>query len=624
MVDAPPPPDVRPVPVVLGICDAQGRPWAAPIEAEAAPDLDALQPFVVRSPPCAADPAASALMPGVPTGGVIIDGRSGQTFGFSGRFAVTPENRLTVVLRDGVRRGDRHDRVRVASATISAGEPEVRRGSALNKAECAQVAAASVAYVATRTSAPDGTLATVPVTVHAGRPVSVLVAHESCLLVPVYDGPARTEVLENLSEDPRIGVLIVDTRSGATVQVTGDADVLRADYHISRFDNAVAVLAIAVRETVSIGPRVASAMHFDAPPPQVDAQTPSRTVPTLSGRLHTVNVSFARTVEHNGRAVATGIFKTPTDGSVPLRRLNLEGDGQADLWGHGGAFRAVYAYPHEHYDYWAEALGRDDLTAGQFGENFTVEGLDEDNVMVGDVFRINDTVLEVSQPRIPCFKLAIKMGLPNFQKRFLEEGRVGFYFRVLNEGAIEPGSTIDLIDRPSNALSVRHVHELLFFRTEDLAGTRRALSIPALAHGWKGSFEARLAKARSEDRTHRTLVVTRRVKESTTVTSFYLAPTDGDPPAAFKAGQFLPVQLEIPGRSDPVWRTYSLSARPGRGEYRISVKRETPPAESPSAPPGLASSYLHDHVGVGTTLISAPLGADLSCRPTRQKRERSF
>ena len=163
--------------------------------------------------------------------------------------------------------------------------------------------------------------------------------------------------------------------------------------------------------------------------------------------LKSVNVSMPTEVRHDGKTVTTGSFKERVEGRVMVRRLNLDGDGQADLWGHGGAFRAVYAYSHENYDYWARELGRDDFAIGQFGENFTVEGMGDDEVCVGDVFRIGGALVEVSQPRIPCYKLALKMGIGGFQNRFLESGRVGFYLRVIEEGEVGAGDEVVLVKR---------------------------------------------------------------------------------------------------------------------------------------------------------------------------------
>src|SRR5215204_7170573 len=156
-------------------------------------------------------------------------------------------------------------------------------------------------------------------------------------------------------------------------------------------------------------------------------------------KLLSVNVSPPAEVVHGGKTVTTGIFKEPVDGRVMLRTLNLDGDGQADLIGHGGIHKAAYAYSVENYEYWKRELGRTDFTFGQFGENFTVEGMLEDAVHIGDVFRVGDALVEVTQPRVPCYKLGLKMGLKGFEKKFLASCLVGFYLRVLEEGEVGVG-----------------------------------------------------------------------------------------------------------------------------------------------------------------------------------------
>jgi MOSC domain-containing protein YiiM len=214
-------------------------------------------------------------------------------------------------------------------------------------------------------------------------------------------------------------------------------------------------------------------------------------------KLLSVNVSLPTEVPHGRGMVSTGIFKKPVRGRVMLRTLNLEGDGQADLVNHGGIHRAVYAYSIENYDHWQRELGRTDFTFGQFGENFTVEGMLEDSVHIGDVFRVGDALIEVSQPRPPCFKLGIKMGMSQFPKLFLRSGRVGFYVRVLEEGEVGAGDTFDLLESDPEPMTVREMSHLLFFDPENLEGAKRALRIRALSPGWQDSFRERLTKAGS-------------------------------------------------------------------------------------------------------------------------------
>ncbi len=209
-----------------------------------------------------------------------------------------------------------------------------------------------------------------------------------------------------------------------------------------------------------------------------------------------VNVAMPQLVNYRGQLVSTGIFKTPVAGRVRLDPLNLDGDRQADLVNHGGPYRAAYVYSMDNYRHWQQVLQRDDLTYGQFGENFTVEGLPpEDEICIGDVFRVGGALVQVTQPRPPCYKLGMKMGLPTFPKRFLASGRVGFYLRVLQAGDVGAGDAFEQVSRDPVQMSVRQVANLLFFEQDNLADARRALDIEALSPGWRQSFAERVAQA---------------------------------------------------------------------------------------------------------------------------------
>lgn len=208
-------------------------------------------------------------------------------------------------------------------------------------------------------------------------------------------------------------------------------------------------------------------------------------------QLVAVNVGLPCELRTPEGVVRTGIFKQPVPGRVLLRTLNLVGDAQADLQNHGGAYQAVYAYPGEHYAHWARELDRTDLTFGQFGENFTVAGMTEDEVCVGDVFRVGGAVLEVTQPRVPCFKLALKMGSAAFPKRFLASGRVGFYMRVLEEGEVGAGDPIERLRTAPDRIPIRTVIHLFFFDRENTALNRRAAQLAALSPAWRGRFAER-------------------------------------------------------------------------------------------------------------------------------------
>jgi len=212
-------------------------------------------------------------------------------------------------------------------------------------------------------------------------------------------------------------------------------------------------------------------------------------------KLLSINVSKPKPIEYNGKTIRTGIFKVPVSDSVMLREKNIDGDGQGDLRVHGGTYKAVYAYPIEHYAYWQQELHRDDLTHGQFGENLTVEGMLEESVHIGDIFQVGAAVkLQLTQPRVPCFKLAYKMGLPEFPKQFLESQRVGFYFRVLVEGEITAGDEIARIEVASNSMSVTEILNLRYFDRDNHAKMAQARKLPALSPSWKRDFTKILGK----------------------------------------------------------------------------------------------------------------------------------
>ena len=486
----------------------------------------------------------------------------------------------------------------------------VRRGESLNRAEAALVARSDTFFIASHCSGTDSDWKHgIDVSHRGGKPGFVVVAHESELLFPDYTGNF-IDTLGNILANPKCGLLFLDFETGDTLQITGEANILWDSHHTSRFPGAERVICFQIEETCRVDRALPFSWRFQSYSPALAEFDVSRDwVPAAAAdgemSLLAVNLSMPEEIVHEGKAVVTGIGKRPAESRVMLDRLNLEGDGQADLWGHGGTFRAVYVYSIENYEYWKGELGRDDFTHGLFGENFTVEGMLEDAVFIGDVYRIGEVVVEVSQPRVPCHKLAMRMGIVGFEKRFLKSGRVGFYCRVLEVGQVGRGDGIHLLSRDTGGLTVKEVVNLLYFETQDLAAARKALSIPALSHGWKGSFEERLAKAdrkAGSNRGFRTMVVDRKIPESESITSFYLTLEDGEPLDGFEAGQFLTFELAIPGQSDKLVRTYSLSDCPNPGYYRVSIKRELAPADRPDVPPGAGSSYFHDQVEVGTRL----------------------
>jgi MOSC domain-containing protein YiiM len=206
-------------------------------------------------------------------------------------------------------------------------------------------------------------------------------------------------------------------------------------------------------------------------------------------KLISVNVGLPREVTWKGKTVSTGIFKEPVSDRVMVRALNLDGDKQADLTVHGGADKAVYVYPFEHYDYWRGELPETELTLGIFGENFTTTGLREEEVNIGDRFQIGTVKLMVTQPRLPCYKLGIRFGRPDMVKRFLASRRTGFYFCVLQEGEVGTGDTLELVSRDNNNITVANITQL-YVRAEDNPELlHRAAQLETLPKSWRDYFQ---------------------------------------------------------------------------------------------------------------------------------------
>ena len=215
-------------------------------------------------------------------------------------------------------------------------------------------------------------------------------------------------------------------------------------------------------------------------------------------KLMSVNAGLPREVMWHGRAVTTGIFKEPVEGRVALRKLNLEGDRQADLGVHGGEYKAVYCYPIAHYDYWRKELPGRELPMGMFGENFTADGLREDSAHLGDRFSVGSAEVMVTQPRMPCYKLGVKFQSDDMVRRFLASGRTGFYFAVTREGEVGAGDEIKAVSRDDHAVPVSEITRLYIakrYGDDDVASVRRALRVAALPESWKGYFRERLEKA---------------------------------------------------------------------------------------------------------------------------------
>jgi ferredoxin-NADP reductase/MOSC domain-containing protein YiiM len=337
-----------------------------------------------------------------------------------------------------------------------------------------------------------------------------------------------------------------------------------------------------------------------------------------AGGLLSVNVGLPRDVPWHGQVVHTGVWKRPADGPQQVRRLNIDGDGQGDLNGHGGEQRAVFVYQTESYRYWQQELHRDDFEYGQFGENFTITGLADDHVCIGDQYRIGDALFEVTQPRVTCYRVGIRMNDPRIPALLVSHHRPGFYFRVLREGAVQAGDEIVQVAAGPETMTVADIDALLYLPGHPRQQVLRALRIPALSEGWKDSFrdladqpEGGAGTAGNAGLTaaspppawpgFRTLAVTGIEQSSESVLSLLLASPDGSPLPAAMPGQFLTVRLHPGPDAQPLLRSYSLSGRPGAGSYRISIKRE---------PHGAASQFINDHVRPGDQLeIAAPRGS---------------
>ena len=325
----------------------------------------------------------------------------------------------------------------------------------------------------------------------------------------------------------------------------------------------------------------------------------------MTGRLLSVNVGLPREVEWEGKTVRTAIWKEPVEGPRMVRRINIDGDDQADRLAHGGEHRAGFVYQIESYRYWERELGRDDFTYGQFGENFTVEGLADDEVCIGDRYRIGDALFEVTQPRVTCYRVGIRMNEPAMPTLLVAHHRPGFYLRVLEEGQVGAGDEIVKVADGLEQLTVAEIDALLYLPNKSRALLERALRVPALSQGWQGSFRELLAKADGGAPTapawtgFRPLRVAEIDRESASIASFRLVLIDGTGPAPSAApGQYLTVRVRPQDGAPQLIRSYSLSAPPDERGYRISVKRE-----------GATSRYLHDHVEVGGVLdVAAPRG----------------
>ena len=335
-------------------------------------------------------------------------------------------------------------------------------------------------------------------------------------------------------------------------------------------------------------------------------------------RLLSVNVGLPRDIAWKGRTVHTGIWKTPVGGRCRVGRLNLDGDGQGDLAGHGGEQRAVFVYQIESYRYWQDQLKRTDFVHGQFGENFTIEGLLDDAVCIGDRYQIGSGLFEITAPRVTCYRVGIRMNEPRMPALLTSSGRPGFYFRVLQEGEVGAGDEIVKVGETKERMTVAEVNALLYSPNHPRDRLERALRIAPLSTGWRSSFEALLqsqttaevsgnaglapaAAAHPVAPGFQRLAVAAIDHECTDVLSLTMRSLDGKPLPIALPGQYVVLRLPRTPGGAHLFRSYSLSGPASTDRYRISVKIE---------PHGAAGSYLREHVRVGDALdVSSPRGS---------------
>jgi ferredoxin-NADP reductase/MOSC domain-containing protein YiiM/ferredoxin len=337
---------------------------------------------------------------------------------------------------------------------------------------------------------------------------------------------------------------------------------------------------------------------------------------SLMARLLSVNVGLPRDIAWQGRTVHTAIWKEPVRGRRMVRRLNIDGDGQGDLAGHGGEHRAVFVYQIDSYHYWQDQLDRAGFEYGQFGENFTVEGLSDGEVCIGDRYRIGSAVFEVTQPRVTCYRVGIRMDEPRMAALLVAHDRPGFYFRVLEEGEVEAGAEIVRIARGPESITISEVNALLYKPGHPADRLEKALRVPALSTGWQSSLKTLLERKRAGAMSgnpglapivgpaawtgFRPLRVLEKKRESDSVTSLVLGPTDGRHLKPGLPGQFIVLRLRPAPDTSPLLRSYSLSGEPGEVRYRVSVKRN---------PDGAAGEYIRSAVQIGDILdVAAPRG----------------
>lgn len=327
-------------------------------------------------------------------------------------------------------------------------------------------------------------------------------------------------------------------------------------------------------------------------------------------QILSVNIAVPQTVEVSGRKVETGIDKRPAQGPQTIRKDGLAGDIRVEPRRFGAENHAIHIYPYEHYAAWEKYLGREPFPFGQFGENLTATGLLESHVRLGDVLRCGTAVLQVTQPRIPCRKLNVRMGL-RFAGTFLRSRRVGYYLRVLEEGQVSAGDPVEVLERDTESPTLDDFVRIALIDYWDAEGLEALLKSRHLIDPWRVILKEKLHRARSAEGWLglRELEVARRVDDCQGVTSFYLRCPYGRPLAAFRAGQYLTIALRPSPIADDARRAYAISSSPwDPSTYRVTVQQKAAP--DPSLPEGLVSSRLYRNLGPGDRIrVAAPRGS---------------
>ncbi|RBQ07849.1 MOSC and FAD-binding oxidoreductase domain-containing protein [Pedobacter miscanthi] len=334
-------------------------------------------------------------------------------------------------------------------------------------------------------------------------------------------------------------------------------------------------------------------------------------------RLISVNVGLPQEIEWRGQTVRTSIFKKPVSGQIFAGRLNLEGDGQADLIGHGGEHRALMVYQKEAYNFWKSLLGRDNIVYGQFGENLTVEDLPDNEVCIGDRYRIGTALFEVTQPRVTCYKVGISLGADDLPFLMVKHKRPGFYLRVLIEGYVQAGDTIHKIQPGAEGMTVAQISDLLYLNDHPQELLLRALKIPALSWGWQDSFrkllqtaiqpdinendgKAGLSVPKTEWSGFRDFKISKTERITETIRAFELEPKEVSAPISFIPGQYIAALIYVKGENLGLIRSYSLCGSSDNPVLRIAVKK---------IDNGKVSRHMHEELKIGDTIgISMPRG----------------